>query len=348
MSTDWMSAIDIREEIEPYLEGARHIHDRIIALSPLRHERTASFYIYTEDTATAKAGYWGDPGAYDPEWRSGGIVKLLARLRNETEMDAYQYLHAKYGDDADEQSENLPKLKPLTFDEPTRYKPLDMRLLDPYRWRHPYLASRGISEPVQRLMRVGFDRERNAIVLPWFHADGTLGTIKYRRVDTKAFWYERGGRPVREMIYGLDVVYRKRLRKVAVCESETDALTIMTLGMPAIATGGAKMWNDRKRDMLLRSPIEEVVLVRDNDAAGKEWRNTLYRSLGGRIKMQIALVNRRYKDINEAYMGFVGNIGAKPKGFQDLCRQRHITRCIIQVNTQCQACDLWSKYYTAS
>lgn len=324
--------IDVREEIEPYLEGARHLHDRIIALSPLRDERTASFYIYTEDTATAKAGYWGDPGASDPEWRSGGFVKLLARLRNETVSEAYEYLQYKYGSDADEHAGDMPKLNPLKIAETKRYKPLDMRLLDPYKWRHPYLASRGISEPVQRLMRVGFDRERNAVVLPWFNADGTLGTVKYRRVDTKAFWYERGGRPVREMIYGLDVVYRKRLRKVAVCESETDAMTIMTLGMPAIATGGAKMWNDRKRDMLLRSPIEEIVLVRDNDAAGKEWRNTLFRSLNGRVKMQLALVNRKFKDINEEIVSLIGNSGGITTTFPELCRHRPMGGYIIQVD----------------
>lgn len=296
--------IDVRAELEQYeWERATWTHDRLIAVSPFRYDRTPSFYVYTTDTADAKAGYWGDPGAKDPEWQRGGIVKLLAFLRNETTAETLEYLRYKYGEDtsgAHTNSDGLPRLKPLRIEQERRiYRPLDMHILDRYKWRHPYLGQRGISEPVQRLMRIGYDRERKAIVIPWFNANGSLGAIKYRRVDTKVFWYEKGGRPIREMLYGIDVVYARRLRKVAIVEAEVDAMTLMSAGIPAIATGGATSWNAGKRDMIVRSPIEDVVIFRDNDEAGRAWRNRIASDLRGLVRLECALTPRYVKDVND-------------------------------------------------
>lgn len=293
--------IDVRAELEQFeWERATWTHDRLIAVSPFRYDRTPSFYVYIADTADAKAGYWGDPGARDPEWSRGGIVKLLAFLRNETPAETIEYLRYKYGSDTDANPDGLPQLKPLKLEAERKiYRPLDSAILDRYKWRHPYLGGRGISEPVQRLMRIGFDRERNAIVIPWFNPDGSLGAIKYRRVDTKVFWYERGGRPIREMLYGIDVVYARRLRKVALVEAEVDAMTLMSAGIPAIATGGATSWNAGKRDMIARSPIDEVVLLRDNDAAGREWRNRIVTDLRGNVGVGLAVIPSYAKDANE-------------------------------------------------
>ncbi|GAA0840641.1 hypothetical protein GCM10008915_36620 [Bifidobacterium pullorum subsp. gallinarum] len=296
--------IDVRAELELFeWERATWTHDRLIAVSPYRYDRTPSFYVYTADTATAQAGYWGDPGATDPEWSRGGIVKLLAFLRDETPGETIEYLRDKYGETTDGAHTNpdgLPQLKPLKLEtERRKYRPLDSAILDRYKWRHPYLGRRSISEPVQRLMRIGFDRDRNAVVIPWFNPDGTLGAIKYRRVDTKVFWYERGGRPIREMLYGIDVVYARRLRKVALVEAEVDAMTLMSAGIPAMATGGAKSWNAGKRDMIARSPIEEIVVIRDIDAAGRAWRNRIASDLRGIVRLECAIIPSYVKDVNE-------------------------------------------------
>lgn len=293
--------IDVRAELELFeWERATWTHDRLIAVSPFRYDRTPSFYVYTADTDDAKAGYWGDPGAHDPEWQRGGIVKLLAFLRNETTAETLEYLRDKYSS-PETSYDSLPQLKPLKLTQETarRYRPLDSAILDRYKWRHPYLGERSISEPVQRLMRIGFDRDRHAVVIPWFNPDGSLGAIKYRRVDTKVFWYERGGRPIREMLYGIDVVYARRLRKVALVEAEVDAMTLMSAGVPAIATGGATSWNAGKRDMIARSPIEEIVIIRDVDAAGKSWRNRVVADLRGVVRLKCAIVPSYAKDANE-------------------------------------------------
>jgi DNA primase len=147
-------------------------------------------------------------------------------------------------------------------------------------------------------MRIGYDKQRRAVTIPWFNPDGSLGNVKYRRTDSKTFWYEKGARPIREMIYGIDVMYSRRIKRAAIVEAEVDALTLMSCGLPAIATGGTA-FNAAKRDVILRSPIEEIIIVRDNDAAGRIWRNRVIADLYGKIDVSIALVPGDYKDANE-------------------------------------------------
>lgn len=288
----------IESELREFsLIRATWLPDKLLAASPFRYDNHPSFYVYLVDTLTAKAGDWGDSGATDPEWQRGSFPKLLAFLRNETIPETLDYLRAKYGNGLPDEGEE-PTLKPLhlTVDEP--YRPLDMRILDAYKYRHPYLGGRGISEDIQRLMRIGYDRDRQAIVIPWLNPDGSLGNIKFRKVDGKTFWYLRGGRPIREMLYGINVIYTRMLRKAAVVEAEIDAMTLMTAGIPAIATGGTG-FSAAKRDLIIKSPLEEVVLFRDNDRAGRVWRNRIAADLSGHINVRIAYINHRFKDVNE-------------------------------------------------
>ncbi|ANY67689.1 hypothetical protein BBD42_15360 [Paenibacillus sp. BIHB 4019] len=290
--------IDVRAELEEYeFNAATWTDTRLLAASPFRYDRHPSFYVIL-DADDEAYGCWGDSGANDPEWQRGGFVMLLAFLRNETSEEAREYLDTKYGSgpeiDSAEITLRLPKLK----EDKPRITRIDERILDEYKFRHPYLERRGISEPVQRLMNVGYDRDRQAITLPWYNADGTLGNVKYRRIDSKTFWYTKGGRPIREMLYGIHIAYGQKLRKAALVEAEIDAQTLMSAGIFTIATGGSA-FTEAKRDLLLRSPIEEVTLWRDNDAAGRKWRNKVATELNGHIDVKLALMRGKYKDVNE-------------------------------------------------
>jgi hypothetical protein len=290
--------VDIRAELEPFpWISAIWTDTRLLAASPFRYDRHPSFYVILDESDEAY-GAWGDSGANDPELARGGIVKLLAFLRNETYEEATDYLAAKYGqalvDGAEEITLKLPR---LTTDKP-RITRISSAVLDRYKFRHPYLERRCITEAAQRLMRVGYDRNRQAVTLPWFNPDGSLGNIKRRRVDSKAFWYESGARPIREMLYGIDVIYAQRIKRAAIVEAEIDALTLMSAGIPAIATGGSA-FTEAKRDLILRSPIETLLIVRDNDAAGRAWRNRIIAEMYGKVDVEMALVPRRFKDPNE-------------------------------------------------
>lgn len=293
------------DEIEHYpWRNARWHPDKLEASSPARPgDDRPSFRVIT-DPDSPNFGCWVDMGATDPRYRRGGPVQLLAMLRGISEDEARRLLAEEKGEGDGPADYIHLRLPEHSTNKPP--KPLDISLLDRY-FTHTsdYLTNRGISPDVQALFRTGYDPESRAVTIPWFDASGRLMNVKYRTTYAKRFWYAKGGVPVRDLIYGIDVIYAQGIRRVAIVEAELDALVLWTMGMPAIATGGAA-FNEKKRDLILRSPIEEIVLVRDNDAAGKQWRNEIVAALSGRLALSIALVPRGYKDIGEARSIFTG------------------------------------------
>jgi DNA primase len=101
------------------------------------------------------------------------------------------------------------------------------------------------------------------------------------------------------MLFGINVIYGRQLKRAAIVEAEIDAMTLMTAGIPAVATLGAQ-FSKVKADMIRRSPIENLIIVRDNDAAGKRWQRQIIDELRQDIALSIVTVNRAFKDVNEA------------------------------------------------
>jgi hypothetical protein len=291
--------VDIIAELErfPWIRP-RWSSDKLQAASPFRYDHSPSFFVRLEPHGEYPAGTWHDSGSSDPEWSSGGLVKLLSFLRQETYGETVDYLLGMYASDSDDEADeptlDIPKL--TAGKEP--YKPLAMSLLTPYKFRHVYLGTRMITEAVQREMRVGFAPKANAVVIPWCNPNGTLGNVKYRKVGEKTFWYEKGGRPIREMLYGMDVVYKRKPSRVAICEAEIDALTIMSAGIPAIAVGGSS-FNAAKRDLIRRSSIDELIVATDNDAAGRKLADQIMNTLMNSVTLRFAAIPGPYKDVNE-------------------------------------------------
>jgi DNA primase len=298
--------IDVRAELEDFpWVNATWSDTRLIASSPFYYDRNPAFYVIL-DVDNEAYGCWGDSGADDPEYQRGGFVRLLSFLRDETYDETCDYLAQVYSNDVGEESAEftlkIPQL--LKADKP-RVTSINSAILAGYKFRSPYLGGRGISEVIQRLMGVGYDRQHRAVTIPWFNPDGTLGNVKYRRTDSKAFWYKKGARPIREMIYGINVVYQRRIARVAIVEAEIDAMTLMSAGIPAIATGGTA-FNSAKRDLILRSPIEELTLFRDNDSAGARWEEIVIDELCRKIDLRTANVPPLFKDVNEWHSGTGG------------------------------------------
>ncbi|MCE4941055.1 toprim domain-containing protein [Bacillus velezensis] len=286
--------VDIRYELEQF-EWTRPTwtEDRLLAASPFRYDRTPSFYVYLEDTASAKAGYWGDSGAYDAEFARGGFVKLLAFLRAETEDETVDYLLETYAPTAKDGrlTLRLPKLKAATKPEPLPESILSNACIG----SNDYLTGRGIAAEVQREAGVGL--VGNAVAIPWRLPNGRLANVKYRATKGKAFWYVKGGMPIRYLVYGMDLVYAQRLKSVVICEAEIDAMAWRSAGVPAIGTGGST-FNLQKADIIAQSPIEYLTVVTDNDKAGEKLRREIERYLIGKVRLAHGYITE-VKDADE-------------------------------------------------
>lgn len=286
--------VDIREELEQYEWDRPTWHaDRLTAASPFRDDRTPSFYVYYEDTPTAKAGYFGDSGTGE----RGGFIKLLAFLREETEEETVLYLAETYG--TGEGTERLKLRVPrLKIVEPRRPLAEDL-LADVKIGPSAYLTNRGISEAVQRKAGVGLVGQ--TAVIPWRLPNKRLANVKYRSTHNKAFWYAKGGWPIRELIYGIDTVYAERAKVAVLAEAEIDAHSWRTAGFCGIAAGGSK-FSDRKADIIAQSPIEYLIVVSDNDEAGEKLRKEVELKMRGKVRLAHGYITEGFKDANELLM----------------------------------------------
>ncbi|AZU61023.1 toprim domain-containing protein [Neobacillus mesonae] len=277
--------VDIRAELERYnWTRPRWSGDKLIAASPFRYDQTPSFFVRLEPYGDYPAGTWSDSGAYDEEWRSGNFVKLLAFLRQETYEETEEYLLGEYGWQYASGDDNV-KLFNLSLRVQRNRQPLNQNVLTDYVENYEYLKSRGISERVQRQMGVLYCPQQRAAVIPWRLANKRLANVKFRTVYGKIFWYYKGAQPIRELVYGLEFAQPTTV----ICEAEVDAMSWMEAGYAAIAVGGAS-FGEAKRDLILRTPIEELIIATDNDKAGGKLRAEIEAAMRGHVRLRHAYV----------------------------------------------------------
>jgi 5S rRNA maturation endonuclease (ribonuclease M5) len=218
-------------------------------------------------------------------------------LRNETYEETEEYLRGEYGWDTE--TGEVVTLKPINLRIQRNRQPLNADVLAKFTQDFAYLKSRGISEDVQRKAGVLYDYVNKAAVIPWRIPNGQLANIKYRKIYGKTFWYEKGGLPIRELVYGID----QAKSTTVICEAEIDALSWQTAGVAAVAVGGAS-FNGFKRDLILRSRIEDLIIVTDNDKAGGKLRREIETMLKGHLRVRQAYVGSDCKDANEALVKY--------------------------------------------
>lgn len=284
--------IDVRAELEEFdWPHARWSHDKLIAASPFRFDRSPSFFVRLEPYGDLPAGVWSDSGAFDDEWRSGTITKLLAFLRNETEAETDYYLAEKYGFNIEREvivlkTPNFRLYNSRNYLPPTTVEPCVS----------PYLLSRGISAEVQELAGTGRSNHKGFTAIPWYTPNGHIANVKYRSTRGKAFFYEKGAWPIGELVYGANMV-KAQAETLVICEAEIDALSWWTAGIPAIAVGGVA-FSDKQADIVRRLPFETLLLAGDNDRAGQAFNERIRRKMGGVFMQKLGYEGIAQKDAN--------------------------------------------------
>jgi len=266
--------VDVRAELEEFeWTRPKWSYDKLIAASPFRYDRSPSFFVRLEPFGEFPAGTWADSGYYDEEYKSGNFVKLMSFLRNETYEETSDYLLTKYVELSETSNQRLilPNLA-----ENRGKTVLNRAIIDVL--KSSYLESRSISESVQAQALVGRSRYRGFVAIPWYDANGDLANVKYRATRGKAFFYEKGGRPIRELVYGADL-YKRYSGDLILCEAEIDALSWRTAGVAAVAVGGVAFthWH---ADILRRLPFDRLIVAGDNDKAGAKFNEQVVRALG--------------------------------------------------------------------
>jgi twinkle protein len=139
-----------------------------------------------------------------------------------------------------------------------------------------FVASRGISMETITKLKIAQVEGEQVIAFPYYR-DGKLVNVKYRKIESKEFWSEKGCEPV---LWNRDNV-RSNVDWLIITEGEFDAAALVQYGFDAVSIpGGAKNteWIETEWEWLER--FKTIMLCYDSDVAGNEGANEAAKRLG--------------------------------------------------------------------
>lgn len=181
-----------------------------------------------------------------------------------------------------------------------------------------YLRERGLSDAVLKAQKVGawyVGGGKMCAAFPYLDESGQpTGPVFWRATEGAERGYLKGrGYSQTARPYNVDTIGRalQERRRVFVVEAQIDALTLETLGFHAVATSSTSGLNHFLRYMKEPFPCPDLVLMLDNDEAGRKAQAELSEGLTalgfphvsfywGDAELSEGYDLRPYKDPNEA------------------------------------------------
>ena len=135
--------------------------------------------------------------------------------------------------------------------------------LDSYRYVHPYMYERGLTDEIIEKFDIGYDRARDCLTFPIKDIRENCVFVATRSVSTKFFGLPKGqNKPVYQAYRFTSGQYKEAY----ICESFLNCLTLWKLGKPAMAMIGTG--NKEQYDILRKLPVRSYILAFDPDEAG--------------------------------------------------------------------------------
>lgn len=166
--------------------------------------------------------------------------------------------------------------------------------LQSYRWIHPYMYERGLTDEIIEEFDIGFDSNTQCITFPVYNIDKTPAFIARRSVRTKFFNYPSGAE---KPIYCGERFVDGGYSYAVITESFLDALTGWKYGKPSMALIGTGSVN--QYEILRRLPVRKYILATDNDNAGMLARQRLRRELSQAKIITEYIFPPGYKDFSD-------------------------------------------------
>jgi hypothetical protein len=164
--------------------------------------------------------------------------------------------------------------------------------LQKYRFYHPYMYKRKLTNEIIDLFDVGYNKDTNSITFPVKDINGNVLFVTERSVITKHFHIPEG---VDKPLYGIYECMQAKADEIYICESQINALTCWVYGKHAIALFGTG--NKLQYEILNKLPIRKVILALDPDKAGDKGTYKLKKYLRGKIITKVIVPQG--KDIND-------------------------------------------------
>ena len=168
--------------------------------------------------------------------------------------------------------------------------------LDKYRYIHPYMYKRRLTDDIIEKFDIGYDKITKCITFPVRDIHGNCLFVARRSVKTKFFQYPEG---VEKPLYGLYELsciknWKEEVDEVIICESMIDALTCWVYGKYAVALNG--LGNDLQFKQLRQLPIRKLILATDNDERGMQARKRIAKNVTNKLITQYVIPHIKRKD----------------------------------------------------
>lgn len=170
--------------------------------------------------------------------------------------------------------------------------------LDKYRYIHPYMYERGLTDEIIERFDIGYDREQKEITFPVRDIEGRCVFVAGRSTERKFFRLPKGmDKPIYQGYRFVDGSY-----KVAyITESFLNCLTCWKYDKPAMAMIGTG--NQKQYEILNKLPIREYILAFDPDEAGRKATERFRKNVHGKIIKELVYPdNRDINDLQEEFL----------------------------------------------
>ena len=177
--------------------------------------------------------------------------------------------------------------------------------LDSYRYIHPYMYKRKLTDEIIEIFDIGYDQNSQCLTFPVRDKTGGTLFIARRSVNTKYFNYPSGAE---KPVYGLFEIYRlgEFPKEIIICESMLDALTCWVYGKYAVALNG--LGNDLQFKQLMAMPCRKFILGTDMDDAGLQARKRIRQNVKGKIIADYFWDINVAKDFNDMSEEYFNNL----------------------------------------
>nr|DAQ28148.1 MAG TPA: DNA directed DNA polymerase [Caudoviricetes sp.] len=170
--------------------------------------------------------------------------------------------------------------------------------LDKYRYIHPYMYQRGLTDEIIERFDIGYDREREEITFPVADLQGTVRFIASRSVKNKFF---RLPKNENKPIYQGYRFMSGRYKEAYITESFLNCLTCWKYDKPAMAMIGTG--NKKQYEILNNLPVRTYILCFDPDEAGRKATERFKKHVHGKIIKELVYPdNRDINDLQEEFL----------------------------------------------
>ena len=164
--------------------------------------------------------------------------------------------------------------------------------LNKYRYYHPYMFQRKLTNEIIGKFDVGYDDETKCITFPVRDKQGRTLFIARRSVEKKYFNYPSG---VEKPLYGIYEL-SSNAKEVIICESIFNALTCEVYGKEALALNGTG--SKEQIELIKNLGVRTIYLALDNDEAGEKGCRRIYEKIRGKF-IVYRMVFPIGKDVND-------------------------------------------------